>query len=55
VSAAAPIALNMVSKVLAFATALTLFWPARLSQWRTGPQPGPGVLASPALETAVRS
>jgi hypothetical protein len=41
-SALAPIALNMVSKVLAFATALTLFWPARLSQWRTAPQPGPG-------------
>jgi hypothetical protein len=40
-SAPAPIALNMVSKVLAFATALTLFWPARLSQWRTAQQPGP--------------
>ena len=41
-SAPAPIALNMVSKVLAFATALTLFLPPRLSQWRTAQPPGPG-------------
>jgi hypothetical protein len=34
-SASAPIALNIVSKVLAFATVLTLFLPPRLSQWRT--------------------
>jgi hypothetical protein len=32
----------MVSKVLAFATALTLFLPARLSQWRTTQQSGSG-------------
>jgi hypothetical protein len=56
-SAPAPIALNMVSKVLAFATALTLFWPARLSQWRTGQQTEPGtdqaaVPAHPAPEPA---
>jgi hypothetical protein len=42
-SAPGPIALNMVSKVLAFATALTLFWPARLSQWRTAPQCDPAI------------
>jgi hypothetical protein len=41
-SAPAPIALNMVSKVLAFAAALTLFLPPRLSQWRTAQPPGPG-------------
>ena len=41
-STPAPIALNMVSKVLAFATALTLFLPPRLSQWRTTQPPGPG-------------
>jgi hypothetical protein len=40
-SVPAPIALNMVSKVLAFATALTLFLPPRLSQWRTAQAPGP--------------
>jgi hypothetical protein len=39
-SVPAPIALNMVSKVLAFATALTLFLPPRLSQWRTAQAPG---------------
>jgi hypothetical protein len=42
-SAPAPIALNMVSKVLAFVTALTLFLPPRLSQWRTAQQPSLGV------------
>ena len=41
-SAPAPIALNMVSKVLAFATALTLFLPPRLSQWRTAQPSRPG-------------
>jgi hypothetical protein len=56
-SAPAPIALNMASKVLAFATALTLFWPARLSHWRTGQQAGAGteqatVPASPEPEPA---
>ncbi len=40
-STPAPIALNMVSKVLAFATALTLFLPPRLSQWRTTQPPDP--------------
>jgi len=39
-SAPIPIALNMVSKVLAFATALTLFLPPRLSQWRTAQPAG---------------
>jgi hypothetical protein len=29
-------------KVLAFATALTLFLPPRLNQWRTAPLAGPG-------------
>ena len=56
-SAPAPIALNMVSKVLAFATALTLFLPPRLSQWRTAQRPGPGtdraaVPAQPEPESA---
>jgi hypothetical protein len=41
-SAPVPIALNMVSKVLAFAAALTLFLPPRLSQWRTAQATGPG-------------
>ena len=41
-SALAPIALNMVSKVLAFATVLTLFLPPRLSQWRTAQLADPG-------------
>jgi hypothetical protein len=41
-SASVPIALNMVSKVLAFATALTLFLPPRLSQWRTAQPASPG-------------
>jgi hypothetical protein len=52
-SAPAPIALNMVSKVLAFATALTLFWPARLSQWRTAQQPALGT--EPATRPALSS
>jgi hypothetical protein len=32
----------MVSKVLAFATVLTLFLPPRLSQWRTAQLADPG-------------
>ena len=40
-STPAPIALNMVSKVLAFATALTLLLQPRLSQWRTTPAARP--------------
>ena len=48
-SAPVPTALNMVSKVLAFATALTLFLPPRLSQWRTAqPSPGTGQAPLPA-------
>jgi hypothetical protein len=50
-SAPVPIALNMVSKVLAFATALTLFLPPRLSQWRI-PQAGAEQVA-PARQPAV--
>ena len=53
---ALPITLNMVSKILAFITALTLFLPDRLRNWRTdGPAPAPGreqaprpVMAGPA-------
>ncbi len=53
---ALPITLNMVSKVLAFITALTLFLPDRLRDWRKdGPAPAPGreqapqpVMAPPA-------
>jgi ABC-2 type transport system ATP-binding protein len=53
---ALPITLNMVSKVLAFITALTLFVPDRLRDWRKdGPAPAPGreqapqpVMAAPA-------
>jgi len=41
--AALPITMNMVSKVLAFVTALTLFLPDRLRNWRTdGPPATPG-------------
>jgi len=48
-SAPVPIALNMASKVLAFATALTLFLPPRLSQWRTAqPSPDTGQAPLPA-------
>jgi ABC-2 type transport system ATP-binding protein len=53
---ALPITLNMVSKILAFITALTLFLPDRLRNWRTdGPAPAAGreqapqpVMAAPA-------
>jgi hypothetical protein len=53
---ALPITLNMVSKILAFITALTLFLPDRLRNWRKdGPAPAPGreqapqpVMAAPA-------
>ncbi len=57
---ALPITMNVVSKLLAFATALTLFLPDRLRNWRTdGPAPALGreqapqpVMAAPVL--AVR-
>ena len=40
---ALPITMNVVSKILAFATALTLFLPDRLRNWRTdGPARAPG-------------
>jgi ABC-2 type transport system ATP-binding protein len=40
---ALPITLNVVSKILAFATALTLFLPDRRANWRTdGPATAPG-------------
>ena len=53
---ALPITLNMASKILAFITALTLFLPDRLRNWRTdGPARAPGreqapqpVMAAPA-------
>ena len=53
---ALPITMNVVSKILAFITALTLFLPDRLRNWRTdGPAPAPGreqapqpVMAAPA-------
>ena len=53
---ALPITMNMVSKILAFITALTLFLPDRLRDWRTdGPAPAPSreqtpqpVMAAPA-------
>jgi len=51
-----PITMNVVSKILAFITALTLFLPDRLRNWQTdGPAPAPGreqtplpVMATPA-------
>jgi hypothetical protein len=53
-SAPVPIALNMVSKILAFAVALTLFLPPRLSQWRSTEPSGPGTgHATPQPEAAV--
>jgi len=51
-SAPAPIALNMVSKLLAFATALTLFLRPRLSQWRTTVI-SEDVTAPPVLDTVL--
>jgi ABC-2 type transport system ATP-binding protein len=53
---ALPITMNVVSKILAFITALTLFLPDRLRNWRTdGPPAAPGreqtprpVMAAPA-------
>src|SRR5499427_3169157 len=52
-----PITMNVVSKILAFVTALTLFLPDRLRNWRTdGPAHAPGheqapqpVMAAPAV------
>jgi ABC-2 type transport system ATP-binding protein len=54
---ALPITMNVVSKILAFITALTLFLPDRLRNWRTdGPAVAPGreqspppVMAAPVL------
>ncbi len=54
---ALPITMNVVSKILAFATVLTLFLPGRLRDWRRdGPAPAPGgeqipqpVMAAPVL------
>ncbi len=45
---ALPLTLNVVSKILAFITALTLFLPDRLRNWQTdGPAPAPGGEQSP--------
>ena len=45
---ALPITLNVVSKILAFITALTLFLPDRLRNWRTdGPASAPGPEQTP--------
>jgi ABC-2 type transport system ATP-binding protein len=45
---ALPITMNVVSKILAFITALTLFLPDRLRNWQTdGPAPAPGREQSP--------
>ena len=57
---ALPITMNVVAKILAFATALTLFLPDRLRNWRTdGPARAPGrgqipppVMAAPVLARA---
>jgi hypothetical protein len=53
---ALPITMNVISKLLAFATALTLFLPDRLRNWRTdGPAPAPGHQQAPQPVTAARS
>jgi len=57
---ALPITMNVISKILAFGTALTLFLPDRLRDWRTdGPARAPGrepapqpVMAAPAPSRA---
>jgi hypothetical protein len=51
--APAPIALNMVSKILAFVTALTLFLPPRLSQWRSARPSDPGTAQTTPQPVAV--
>ena len=51
-----PITVNVVSKVLAFLTALTLFLPDRLRNWQTdGPAPAPGrdQVPQPVMAVAV--
>ena len=51
-----PITMNVVSKILAFITALTLFLPDRLRDWRTdGPAPAPGreQVPQPAMAAPV--
>jgi ABC-2 type transport system ATP-binding protein len=53
---ALPITMNVVSKILAFATALTLFLPDRLRNWRTdGPAhaPGRGQIPQPVMAAPV--
>jgi hypothetical protein len=45
-SAPLPIAMNVVSKILAFVTALTLFFPEWLTRWR-GHQPDRGIERAP--------
>src|SRR5215469_13574055 len=53
---ALPITMNVISKLLAFATALTLFLPDRLRDWKTdGPAPAPGHEQAPQPVTAARS
>jgi hypothetical protein len=51
---ALPITMNVVSKILAFATALTLFLPDRPRNWRTdGPAPAPTREQTPQPATAA--
>jgi hypothetical protein len=53
---ALPITMNVISKLLAFATALTMFLPDQLRNWRTdGPTPAPSRRLAPQPVTAVRS
>jgi len=51
-----PITMNVVSKILAFITALTLFLPDRLRNWQTdGPAPAPGRERNPQPVMATRA
>ena len=53
---ALPITMNVVAKILAFATALTLFLPDRLRNWRTGGParaPGRGQIPQPVMAAPV--
>jgi len=51
-----PITMNVVSKILAFITALTLFLPDRLRNWQTdGPAPAPGREQNPRPVMATRA
>ena len=55
---ALPITMNVVSKILAFATALTLFLPDRLRNWRMdGPAraPGRGQIPQPVMVARART